>query len=128
MPLMAEHIFESFYNNNEENSMKKLITLLTFLCATSAQAAVVTSGPVELGNIQIIDDANPRVYLGGVTLDGTALGCNNNIPVILLNTAQGALMYETLLSAKKAGQKVNLVASKCWDIYSTPIVYSIYTH
>ncbi|WP_042145217.1 hypothetical protein [Pseudoalteromonas sp. '520P1 No. 412'] len=108
--------------------MKKLITLLTFLCAASAQAAVVTSGPVELGNIQIIDDANPRVYLGGVTLDGTALGCDNNIPVILLNTSRGALMYETLLSAKKAGQKVNLVASKCWDIYSTPIVYSIYTH
>jgi hypothetical protein len=108
--------------------MKKIISLLTFLYVTSVQATVVTSGHVELGNIQIIDDTNPRVYLGGVTLDGAALGCENNIPVILLNTSQGALMYETLLSAKKAGQKVNLVASKCWDVYSTPIVYSIYTY
>ena len=108
--------------------MKKLIGLLSFLCITSVQATVVTTGPVELGYIQIIDDTNPRVYLAGVTLDGSALGCSNDTPVILLNTAQGALMYETVLSAKKAGQKVNLIASKCWDIYSTPIVYSIYTY
>jgi len=106
--------------------MKKFMSVLALLCASTVQAGV-TSGPVNLGNLQIIDDQNPRVYVGGVTLDGAALGCENNMPVLLLTSAQAPLMYETLLSAKKSGQQVVLVAHKCWDTYSTPVIHSIYT-
>lgn len=108
--------------------MKKLFSLSSILLASSVNAAVVTSGPVDLGYVQIINDANPRVYLGGITLDGAAIGCENNIPVIPLDSTHAETMYKTILAAKQSGQKVQLVASKCWELFSTPVVYSVYVY
>ena len=107
--------------------MRKSMGIFVLLFVVSVSANAVTSGPIDLGNIQIITDGTPRVYIGN-KIDGSALGCANNTPVILLDEPHGYLLYETLLSAKKSGQQVNLIASKCWDVYSTPIITSIYTY
>lgn len=120
-------MFKLYTFNFEDENMKKILGLFIVLCTISTGANAVTSGPIDLGNIQIITDGTPRVYLGN-SIDGGALGCANNIPVILLDEPHGVVLYETLLSAKKSGQKVNLIASSCWSVFSTPVITSIYTY
>lgn len=116
--------------------MKKTIALLsTFsvaLLSLPTQAAVVTkSFTVSDKALQLTTDQYyPRVYIKAVDLDGAALGCENNIPVISLgdDNPQGQMMYDTLLAAKESGRTISIVANKCWAGYSTPLVYSITIH
>jgi len=113
--------------------MKKAITLTSLLFASFFSHGVtvvsttttLTDKPLQLTK----EVSTSRVYVYGVELDGAALGCEHNTPVISLGSdnPQGQLMYETLLSAKKTGQKVILGAKSCWSGYSTPLVFTITT-
>lgn len=114
--------------------MKKIIitSISLAFCSLSSMAAN-TSALIDLSDktIQITSDPyTPRVYVNGAELDGAALGCDNDTPVISLgkDNEQAEMMYNTLLSAKKSGQKVLLTAKSCWSGYSTPLVYSITTY
>ncbi len=116
--------------------MRNTITLLSTLTLAalsfSTEATVVTkSFTVTDKSLQLTSDPYwPRVYIKGVELDGAALGCENNIPVISLgeDNPQGQMMYETLLAAKESGRTISIVANKCWGGFSTPQVYSITTY
>lgn len=113
--------------------MKKLIfcTLLSFVAFESAAASVHAAIDLTDKTIQIQTDQYwPRVYINGAELDGSALGCSNNTPVLSLGTdnAQAEMMYNTLLSAKKNGQTVLIGAKECWGAYSTPLIFSITTY
>jgi hypothetical protein len=113
--------------------MKNLIlcTILAFVAFESSAANVAVAVDLTGKTIQIQSDKYwPRVYINGTELDGTTLGCSNNIPVLSLGSdnAQAEMMYNTLLSAKKAGQTVLIQAKECWGAYSTPLIYSITTY
>jgi len=114
--------------------MKKITTLFALLSISiSSVATVISSGPISLSDKRIQITADPytaRVYVIGVEMDYAALGCENNGAVIPLgeNYPQGEMMYNTLLSAKKAGQNVRLEAKSCWDAYSVPVIFSIHTY
>ena len=114
--------------------MKRIMILLALISATFvSNALVISTGPISLTDkrLQIIADPYvPRVYVIGAEMDFEALGCENNGAVILLGEGhlQGEMLYNTLLSAKKAGQKVRLEAKSCWDAHSIPVVVSIHTY
>jgi hypothetical protein len=105
--------------------------MLSFVTFGSTAANVATAIDLTDKTIQIQTDQYwPRVYINGAELDGTTLGCSNNIPVLSLGTdnPQAEMMYNTLISAKKAGQTVLIQAKECWSGYSTPLIYSITTY
>jgi len=114
--------------------MKKTLALFIFTLVTCmSNAAVVSTGKISLADKQLHLIADPyvaRVYIMGAEMAQDTLGCEHSTPVILLGdkNPQGELLYNTLLSAKKAGQSISLEAKGCWDAYSVPVVFSVKTY
>jgi hypothetical protein len=95
--------------------------------------AVGSSGIVSLDgvDIQLNGDGGgqiSRVYLYNLPI--SADGCANTVPVLLLDGPNqnpvGKTLYATLLLAKATGKHVIVQTTGCWDVWSTPIITSMY--
>jgi len=102
-----------------------LLAIVFFVSAYSY--ADGSSGYVPLSApIQIIDDGGmPRAFVYDVVVNDNK--CSKKHPVILLDSSRflAREFYSTILMAKAANKRVNLITKECW-MGQYPIVFSIY--
>jgi hypothetical protein len=101
----------------------------TFLAAYAAGSSGIVS--LDGVDMQLNGDGGSqtsRVYLYNLPIN--ADGCTNTIPVLLLDGPNqnpvGKTLYATLLLAKATGKHVIVQTTGCWDVWSTPIITSMY--
>ncbi|MDH5514099.1 MAG: hypothetical protein OEY45_02940 [Gammaproteobacteria bacterium] len=90
------------------------------------------SGDIYLSDrvIQLVSIPPARAIIYDTPINGESC-THNNVPVLLFDEEQGYLlgkeMYSTLIDAKLAGKKVQIVTKGCWGKKdnSFPVIVSI---